>query len=140
ALCLAAAAVLLFALLQRGGARTLGFEQARAAGDREMAVQLQTFAAHQGLLRFAGRDGEARAALQRACDEQHRRTRALMRRSLPLELGFAAAVQGVFVAMLIGGAWAVAAGRLDAATAVAVLVLLVRFIEPLAQLTQLDQA
>ncbi|HHT8928835.1 TPA: ABC transporter ATP-binding protein, partial [Burkholderia cenocepacia] len=140
ALCLAAAAVLLFALLQRGGARTLGLEQARAAGDREMAVQLQTFAAHQGLLRFAGQDGEARAALQRAFDEQHRRTRALMRRSLPLELGFAAAVQGVFVAMLIGGAWAVAAGRLDAATAVAVLVLLVRFIEPLAQLTQLDQA
>lgn len=140
ALCLAAAAVLLFALLERGGARTLAFEQARAAGDRDMAVQLQTFAAHQGLLRFAGRDGDARAALQRAFDEQHRRTRALMRRSLPIELGFAGAVQGVFVAMLIGGAWAVAAGRLDAATAVAVLVLLVRFIEPLAQLTQLDQA
>ena len=63
-----------------------------------------------------------------------------MRRSLPIELGFAGAVQGVFVAMLVGGAWAVSAGRLDAATAVAVLVLLVRFIEPLAQLTQLDQA
>ncbi|WP_423380664.1 ABC transporter ATP-binding protein [Burkholderia sp. LMG 32019] len=140
ALCLAAAAVLLFALLERGGTRTLVFEQARASGDREMAVQLQTFAAHQGLLRFAGREGDARAALQRAFDEQHRRTRALMRRSLPIELGFAGAVQGVFVAMLVGGAWAVAAGRLDAATAVAVLVLLVRFIEPLAQLTQLDQA
>ncbi|MET3553472.1 ATP-binding cassette subfamily B protein [Burkholderia sp. 567] len=140
ALCLAAAAVLLFALLERGGARTLAFEQARAAGDRDMAVQLQTFAAHQGVLRFAGRDSDARAALQRAFDEQHRRTRALMRRSLPIELGFAGAVQGVFVAMLVGGAWAVAAGRLDAATAVAVLVLLVRFIEPLAQLTQLDQA
>ncbi|KFG97118.1 glycosyl transferase family 2 [Burkholderia paludis] len=140
ALCLAAAAVLLFALLERGGARTLASEQARAAGDREMAVQLQTFAAHQGLLRFAGQEGDARAALQRAFDEQHRRTRTLMRRSLPIELGFAGAVQGVFVAMLVGGAWAVAAGRLDAATAVAVLVLLVRFIEPLAQLTQLDQA
>ncbi|MBJ9589552.1 ABC transporter ATP-binding protein [Burkholderia seminalis] len=138
--CLAAAAVLLFALLERGGTRTLAFEQARAAGERDMAVQLQTFAAHQGLLRFAGREGDARAALQRAFDEQHRRTRALMRRSLPIELGFAGAVQGVFVAMLLGGTWAVAAGRLDAATAVAVLVLLVRFIEPLAHLTQLDQA
>ena len=62
-----------------------------------------------------------------------------MRRSLPIGFGFAGAVQGVFVAMLVGGAWAVSAGRLDAATAVAVLVLLVRFIEPLAQLTQLDQ-
>nr|WP_175220339.1 ABC transporter ATP-binding protein [Burkholderia aenigmatica] len=140
ALCLAAAAVLLFALLERGGTRTLAFEQARASGDREMAVQLQTFAAHQGLLRFAGQEGDARAALQHAFDAQHRRTRALMRRSLPIELGFAGAVQGVFVAMLAGGAWAVSAGRLDAATAVAVLVLLVRFIEPLAQLTQLDQA
>ncbi|VWC94924.1 glycosyl transferase family 2 [Burkholderia lata] len=140
ALCLAAAAVLLFALLERGGTRTLAFEQARASGDRDMAVQLQTFAAHQGLLRFAGQEGDARAALQHAFDEQHRRTRALMRRSLPIELGFAGAVQGVFVAMLVGGAWAVSVGRLDAATAVAVLVLLVRFIEPLAQLTQLDQA
>ncbi|MDN7858593.1 ABC transporter ATP-binding protein [Burkholderia cepacia] len=140
ALCLAAAAVLLFALLERGGTRTLAFEQARASGDRDMAVQLQTFAAHQGLLRFAGREGDARAALMHAFDAQHRRTRALMRRSLPIELGFAGAVQGVFVAMLAGGAWAVSAGRLDAATAVAVLVLLVRFIEPLAQLTQLDQA
>ena len=139
ALCLAAAAVLLFALLERGGTRTLAFEQSRAAGDRDMAVQLQTFAAHQGLLRFAGQEGDARAALQHAFDEQHRRTRALMRRSLPIELGFAGAVQGVFVAMLVGGAWAVSAGRLDAATAVAVLVLLVRFIEPLAQLTQLDR-
>ncbi|WP_233344279.1 ABC transporter ATP-binding protein [Burkholderia cepacia] len=140
ALCLAAAAVLLFALLERGGTRTLAFEQARASGDRDMAMQLQTFAAHQGLLRFAGREGDARAALMHAFDAQHRRTRALMRRSLPIELGFAGAVQGVFVAMLAGGAWAVSAGRLDAATAVAVLVLLVRFIEPLAQLTQLDQA
>ncbi|MGS0894511.1 ABC transporter ATP-binding protein [Burkholderia stagnalis] len=140
ALCLAAAAALLFALLERGGRRTLAFEEARAAGDREMAGQLQTFAAHQGLLRFASHEGDARAALQRAFDEQHRRTRALMRRSLPVELGFAGAVQAVFVAMLLGGAWAIAHGRLDAATAVAVLVLLVRFVEPLAQLTQLDQA
>ena len=84
ALCLAAAAVLLFALLERGGTRTLAFEQSRAAGDRDMAVQLQTFAAHQGLLRFAGQEGDARAALQHAFDEQHRRTRALMRRSLPI--------------------------------------------------------
>lgn len=140
ALCLAAAAALLFALLNRSGARTLALEEARAAGERDLAEQLQAFAAHQGLLRFAGRDGSGRAALQRALDERHRRARALMRRSLPLELGFAGAVQAVFVAMLVGGAAAVAAGRLDPATVVAVLVLLVRFIEPLAQLTQLDQA
>ena len=98
--------MLLFALLERGGTRTLAFEQSRAAGDRDMAVQLQTFAAHQ-LLRFAGQEGDARAALQHAFDEQHRRTRALMRRSLPIGFGFAGAVQGVFVAMLVGGAWAV---------------------------------
>ncbi|NOK46277.1 ATP-binding cassette domain-containing protein [Burkholderia thailandensis] len=140
ALCLAAAAALLFALLNWSGARTLALEEARAAGERDMAGQLQVFAAHQGLLRFAGQDGDGRAALQRALDERHRRTRALMRRSLPIELGFAGAVQAVFVAMLAGGAWAVATGRLDPATVVAVLVLLVRFIEPLAQLTQLDQA
>lgn len=103
ALCLAAAAALLFALLNHSGARTLALEEARAAGERDLAEQLQAFAAHQGLLRFAGRDGSGRAALQRALDERHRRARALMRRSLPLELGFAGAVQAVFVAMLVGG-------------------------------------
>ncbi|MXN77935.1 ATP-binding cassette domain-containing protein [Burkholderia sp. 4701] len=140
ALCLAVAALLLFVQLNVCGARTVALEESRAADDRAMAGQLQTFASHQGLLRFAGQDSDARAALQRALDARHRSTRALMRRSLPLELGFAAAVQAVFVTMLLGGAWAVGGGRLDAATAIAVLVLLVRFIEPLAQLTQLDQA
>ncbi|MET5013509.1 ABC transporter ATP-binding protein, partial [Burkholderia pseudomallei] len=68
------------------------------------------------------------------------RARALLRRSLPLALGFAGAVQAVVVAKLVGGAAAVAAGRHDPATVGAVLVLLVRFIDPLAQLKQLDQA
>ncbi len=66
ALCLAAAAALLFALLNRSGARTLALEEARAAGERGLAEQLQAFAAHQGLLRFAGRDGSGRAAGERA--------------------------------------------------------------------------
>ena len=63
-----------------------------------------------------------------------------MRRSLPSGLGFALAVQAAFAFALLGGAWAVERQWLDGARLVAVLVLLVRFIEPLAQLTHLDQA
>lgn len=49
-------------------------------------------------------------------------------------------MQAAFAFALLGGAWAVERQWLDGARLVAVLVLLVRFIEPLAQLTHLDQA
>ncbi|MCO2313690.1 ABC transporter ATP-binding protein [Pseudomonas aeruginosa] len=101
---------------------------------------MQAFAERQPLLRAAQRESVAPPFLSSSLRSLHRSTLELLRRSLPSGLGFALAVQAAFAFALLGGAWAVERQWLDGARLVAVLVLLVRFIEPLAQLTHLDQA
>ena len=124
ALGLLVAGAVLAALLRWSGRRNLAAEDAR----------------RQPLLRAAQRESVARQGLEEALRSLHRSTLDLLRRSLPSGLGFALAVQAAFAFALLGGAWAVERQWLDGARLVAVLVLLVRFIEPLAQLTHLDQA
>ena len=130
----------LFGLLRWAGQRNLALEQQRQAVDRDAGALLQAFAEQQALMRSSVASGPAQVALREALQQQHLLTRALNRRTLPASLGFAAAVQLVFAGMLGGGVLAVAAGQLPGVLLVAVLVLLVRFIEPLAQLAHLDQA
>lgn len=140
ALGLLVAGILLGALLRWSGRRNLAAEDARLAAERDAARQLQAFAERQPLLRAAQRESVARRDLEEALHKLHRSTLALLRHSLPSGLGFSLAVQAVFACTLLGGAWMVQNQGLDGARLVAVLVLLVRFIEPLAQLTHLDQA
>ena len=140
ALALALAYLPLFALLRWAGRRSLALEQLRQKVDRRAGQLLQTFAQQQALIRSAGDAGQGQLALRQALHEQHQATRRLNRRALPSGLGFAAAVQMVFSLVLAGGVLAVAAGQLSGALLVAVLVLLVRFVEPLSQLAYLDQA
>lgn len=140
ALGLLVAGILLGALLRWSGRRNLAAEDARMVAERDVARQLQTFAEHQPLLRAAQRESRARQNLEDALRSLHATTLTLLRHSLPSGLGFALAVQAVFACALLGGAWMVQAQDLDGARLVAVLVLLVRFIEPLAQLTHIDQA
>lgn len=140
ALGLLVAGAVLAALLRWSGRRNLAAEDARLAAERDAARQLQAFAERQPLLRAAQRESVARQGLEEALRSLHRSTLDLLRRSLPSGLGFALAVQAAFAFALLGGAWAVERQWLDGARLVAVLVLLVRFIEPLAQLTHLDQA
>lgn len=140
ALVLALAYLPLFGLLRWAGRRSLDLEQQRQAVDRHAARLLQAFAQQQALIRSAGDASVGQRALREALHEQHQATRKLNRRGLPAGLGFAAAVQMVFALVLAGGVLAVAAGHLSGALLVAVLVLLVRFIEPLSQLAYLDQA
>lgn len=130
----------LFGLLRWAGQRSLALEQQRQVIDRDAGTLLQAFAEQQALMRSSVASGPAQAALNEALQRQHLLTRALNRRTLPASQGFAAAVQLVFAAMLGGGVLAVAAGHLPGVLLVAVLVLLVRFIEPLTQLAHLDQA
>ncbi len=130
----------LFGLLRWAGQRSLALEQQRQVIDRDAGKLLQAFAEQQALMRSSVASGPAQAALGEALHQQHLLTRALNRRTLPASLGFAAAVQLVFAAMLGGGVFAVAVGQLPGVLLVAVLVLLVRFIEPLTQLAHLDQA
>ena len=140
ALALALTYLPLFALLRWAGRRSLALEQLRQQVDRRAGQLLQTFAQQQALIRSAGDASQGQLALRQALHEQHQATHRLNRRALPSGLGFAAAVQVVFSLMLAGGVLAVAAGQLSGALLVAVLVLLVRFIEPLSQLAYLDQA
>ena len=140
ALALALAYLPLFALLRWAGRRSLALEQLRQQVDRRAGQLLQTFAQQQALIRSAGDASQGQLALRQALHEQHQATHRLNRRALPSGLGFAAAVQVVFSLVLAGGVLAVAAGQLSGALLVAVLVLLVRFIEPLSQLAYLDQA
>lgn len=140
ALVLALAYLPLFALLRWAGRRSLELEQQRQAVDRHTAQLLQTFAQQQALIRSAGDASQGQLALRAALHEQHQATRQLNRRALPAGLGFTTAVQLVFSLVLAGGVLAVAAGHLSGVLLVAVLVLLVRFIEPLSQLAYLDQA
>ena len=137
---LALAYLPLFGLLRWAGRRSLDLEQQRQAVDRDAGQLLQTFAEQQPLIRSVGDASQGQAALRAALQRQHQATRLLNRRALPASLGFATAVQMVFSAVLAGGVLAVSAGYLPGALLVAVLVLLVRFIEPLSQLAQLDQA
>lgn len=140
ALLLALAYLPLFGLLRWAGRRSLALEQQRQAIDRDAGQLLQAFAEQQALMRSSAACGQGQVALREALHQQHLLTRELNRRILPASLGFAAAVQLVFATMLCGGVLAVAAGQLPGSLLVAVLVLLVRFIEPLTQLAHLDQA
>ncbi|MGE8390964.1 ABC transporter ATP-binding protein [Pseudomonas sp. BIGb0427] len=140
ALALAVAYLPLFGLLRWAGRRSLDLEQQRQAVDRHAGQLLQTFAEQQALMRSSAVASQGQVALREALQQQHQATRSLNRQALPASLGFASAVQLVFSALLVGGVLAVAAGHLPGALLVAVLVLLVRFVEPLSQLAQLDQA
>lgn len=132
---------LLLALLLRWCARrNLEAEEARLAAERDFTSQLQAFAQHQVLLRAADRAGEAHQRLEFSLENLYIRTRRLLIRSLPAELALSLSVQVVFALMLFVGAWAVTNLFLDGARLVAVLVLLVRFIDPLTQLSHFDQA
>lgn len=137
---LALAYLPLFALLRWAGQRSLALEHQRQAVDRHAGQLLQTFAEQQALFRSAGKASQVQAALHEALHQQHQATRLLNRRALPASLGFVGALQLLFALVLVGGVLAVAGGYLQGPLLVAVLVLLVRFIEPLSQLAQLDQA
>lgn len=140
AMLLALAYLPLFGLLRWAGRRSLALEQQRQAVDRHAGQLLQAFAQQQPLIRSAGHASQGQAALREGLQAQHQATRRLNRRALPASLGFATAVQTVFSTVLVGGIVAVGAGHVSGALLVAVLVLLVRFVEPLSQLAQLDQA
>lgn len=132
--------LILAILIRWSGRRSLGDEAARVGAEQVFARQLQSFAEHQSLLRASGRDGPARRNLDHALDELRESTRRLLVRGLPVGLAFSLAVQAICLLGLLGGTWAVAHHMLDGARLLALLILLARFIEPLTQLTYLDQA
>ncbi len=105
-----------------------------AAGIAGRAVE---FGQAQPVLRAAGQ-GSTGTVRMRAALEEHREVyRRGLRRSLLPDLSYTAVVMGGFVAVLLVGAHRVTSGSLAVAEAVALLVLAVRFLEPLGTLIEL---
>ena len=129
------------ALLLRWAARcSVDLEEERTAAEQAVTGQIQRFSEHQILLRAAGRGGPAQLILTAALAELRQRSHSTLKRGLPAALVFSFAVQAIFALAVLMGAAAVVNGAFDAALLVALLVLLVRFMEPLEQLTHLSQA
>ncbi|ARQ67567.1 ABC transporter ATP-binding protein [Streptomyces marincola] len=105
-----------------------------AAGIAGRAVE---FGQAQPVLRAAGQGGTGTARMRDALLAHRRVYRRGLRRALVPDLTFTAVVMAGFVAVLIVTALRLTSGELAVAEAVALLVLAVRFLEPLATLVEL---
>ncbi|WP_193014990.1 ATP-binding cassette domain-containing protein [Proteus sp. FME41] len=104
------------------------------------AKTLADFAQHQALLRKSGRNTLFSQQLQQDLLAQHHQQVQLLQRSLPYHLIFSLCIQVIFIAVLVIGAMNVDANTLSLTQWLAVVVLIARFIEPLFQLSHIDQA
>ncbi|ADB50797.1 ABC transporter ATP-binding protein [Conexibacter woesei] len=91
----------------------------------------------QPVLRAAGHGTTGSARMRAALDEHRASYRRGLRRSLVPDLTYTAVVMAGFVAVLALGAHLMLSGELEVAEAVALLVLAVRFLEPLGGLIEL---
>ncbi|WP_274371105.1 ATP-binding cassette domain-containing protein [Morganella morganii] len=104
------------------------------------AQALGDFAFHQALLRKSGKMSGTAQQLQQTLSAQHESQIRLLRRSLPYHLLSGLLIQSVFIVILIAGARLVSHGSVTLNGWLAVMVLIARFIEPLNQLSHIDQA
>lgn len=97
----------------------------------EANSRLVEFATHQPVLRAFGRSVEGNDQLDDALVEQRNATRALMLVGIPGMTGFMTAIQICLGAIMIFGASLAIGGTLGVAELTALLILVVRFVEPL---------
>lgn len=137
---LTVAGAALAVLLRWASSRSARLERERSTAEEAMSRQLQSFARHQILIRASGPDVLSRSPLEEALHSLRNRSRELLLRGLPSDVAFAFGVQASFAFAILLGGWSVVHSTHDGALVVAAILLLGRFIEPLAQLTHLDQA
>ncbi|MGO4835420.1 ATP-binding cassette domain-containing protein, partial [Rhizobiaceae sp. 2RAB30] len=136
---LAAAPLLISALLL--GARLMrNAEAAYAAASDEAAERTDEFARAQLVLRAAGRTGVEGTPLGDAIDRQRRTGLGMLWRSVPGTLVFSIAFQLVLIAMVATIVWQFALSGLEAAEAVALIVVVTRYLEPFTVLSDLFPA
>ena len=140
ALMLLAACVLLMLVLRGSAARLHRRERELGEANQSIEGALMQFARHQALLRFGYGQAAAAEALTQRLDDHHRAHAALLRQSLPYHLLFSAGLQLTLLAALWFGAHEVLAQRLNVAQWLALMIVLARLLEPLLQLSHLDQA
>ncbi|MCD7438230.1 ABC transporter ATP-binding protein/permease [Streptomyces lincolnensis] len=103
----------------------------------ETADRLVEFARHQPALRAFGRTAEDHELLDAALREQRAEARAATRLGVPGVAGFALAVQLCFTCVLLLGTVLAVNGSIAAGELIAVLVLAVRFVEPMGAAAEL---
>lgn len=113
---------------------------AAASANAELTGRIVEFGRTQQALRAARRVEPARSEVGRALAGQHGAHRRLVLMQVPGELLFSVATQVVL--LVLGGttAWLAVSGELDAPTAVAMIVVIVRYIEPVTALGDLAPA
>lgn len=134
-------AALLLVVVMRISAKGLYRQEVTLqTADAVAAKTLADFAQYQALLRKSGQNTLFSQQLQQDLLAQHHQQVQLLQRSLPYHLIFSFCIQVIFIAVLVIGAMNVDANTLTLTQWLAVVVLIARFIEPLFQLSHIDQA
>ncbi|UDN36694.1 ATP-binding cassette domain-containing protein [Proteus sp. NMG38-2] len=134
------AALLLVAVMRISAKGLYRQEVTLQTAEAVAAKTLADFAQHQALLRKSGQNTLFSQQLQQDLLAQHHQQVQLLQRSLPYHLIFSFCIQVIFIAVLVIGAMNVDANTLTLTQWLAVVVLIARFIEPLFQLSHIDQA
>ena len=134
------AAPLLAGALLAGGRLMRRAEKDFAAASAEAAARTDEFAQAQAVLRAAGRTGTDGTPLGAAIEAQRRSGLRIVRLTLPGTLIFSVVLQAVLAAMVAVLAWMFATGRADAAATVALMAVIVRYLEPFNALSDLFPA
>ncbi|MGE0282882.1 MAG: ABC transporter ATP-binding protein [Rhizobiaceae bacterium] len=111
-----------------------------AAASEEAATRTDEFARVQAVLRAAGRTGTTGTPLGSAIDAQRSTTLRMLWRTVPGTLIFTVTLQVALVAMVATIAWMFTSGRIDAAVAVALIVVITRYLDPFNTLSDLFPA
>ena len=134
------AALLLVAVMRISAKGLYRQEVTLQTAESVVAKTLADFAQHQVLLRKSGRNTLFSQQLQQDLLDQHQQQVQLLQRSLPYHLIFSLCIQVIFIAVLVIGVVNVDINTLTLTQWLAVVVLIARFIEPLFQLSHIDQA
>ncbi|MET3794582.1 ABC transporter ATP-binding protein [Aquamicrobium terrae] len=131
---------LLFGALLAGGRFLRRAEADFAAASGEAAARTDEFARAQLVLRAAGRTGTTGTPLGGAIEAQKATGLRLIWFTIPGTLLFSLAMQATLLAMIAILAFMYAQGSMDAARTVALIVVVLRFLEPLNTLSELFPA
>ncbi|PDP88533.1 ABC transporter ATP-binding protein [Glycomyces fuscus] len=132
ALAAAACLPLLWMVFTLSGEAVGRNDAARDAVTDEAADRVLEYARAQPVLRAFGRTDRGGERLDAAMEAEHGAARRLLLRAVPVLLGYSFAVRLVFGLLLVCTVLLTLGGTLDAPLAVALLVLVARFVHPLA--------
>ncbi|WP_435111407.1 ABC transporter ATP-binding protein [Nocardiopsis synnemataformans] len=131
ALAAAACLPLLWMVFTLSGEAVGRNDAARDAVTDEAADRVLEYARAQPVLRAFGRTDKGGERLDAALEAEHGAARRLLLRAVPALLGYSFAVRLVFGLLLVATVFLALGGTLDAPLAVALLVLVARFVHPL---------